>query len=395
MAKSVSSKISSSRSSSSRTASAKSGATGPKKSGADNSENTQKAPHGADGGIAGHGSDGLSSVVVDSYNLEIKDKDGFVGDRASGRAFRATLDEIRKTLRKTDDDPLGDEPSADISKATLDEALASGDPAAAGVVHGAVEHFAGELAYVTRRFLKSKAWSGTQRIVVGGGLKESRVGELAVGRAMMLLKTSGLDIDMEMIRHHPDEAGLIGCAHLAPSWIYQNHDSILAVDVGGSNIRCGVVDLNLKEKKDLSKAEVWKSELWRHRDEQPGRDEAVARLTDMLAGLIKQAEKKGRRLCPLIGIGVPGVINPDGSIARGGQNLPGNWESSRFNLANSVREAIPAIDGHDTAVVIHNDAVVQGLSQTPFMQDVTHWGVLTIGTGLGNARFTNRSRPGD
>jgi hypothetical protein len=24
------------------------------------------------------------------------------------------------------------------------------------------------------------------------------------------------------------------------------------------------------------------------------------------------------------------------------------------------------------------------------MQDIEHWGVLTIGTGLGNARFTNR-----
>jgi len=26
------------------------------------------------------------------------------------------------------------------------------------------------------------------------------------------------------------------------------------------------------------------------------------------------------------------------------------------------------------------------------MQDVEHWGVLTIGTGLGNARFTNRRK---
>jgi hypothetical protein len=26
------------------------------------------------------------------------------------------------------------------------------------------------------------------------------------------------------------------------------------------------------------------------------------------------------------------------------------------------------------------------------MQDVDHWGVLTIGTGLGNARFTNRHK---
>jgi hypothetical protein len=27
----------------------------------------------------------------------------------------------------------------------------------------------------------------------------------------------------------------------------------------------------------------------------------------------------------------------------------------------------------------------------PFMQDVARWGILTIGTGLGNARFTNRA----
>ena len=39
---------------------------------------------------------------------------------------------------------------------------------------------------------------------------------------------------------------------------------------------------------------------------------------------------------------------------------------------------------------MHNDAVVQGLSELPFVKDRKHWGVLTIGTGLGNARFTNR-----
>jgi hypothetical protein len=43
-------------------------------------------------------------------------------------------------------------------------------------------------------------------------------------------------------------------------------------------------------------------------------------------------------------------------------------------------------------VLMHNDGVVQGLSEAPFMQDVEHWGVLTIGTGLGNARFTNRRK---
>ena len=50
---------------------------------------------------------------------------------------------------------------------------------------------------------------------------------------------------------------------------------------------------------------------------------------------------------------------------------------------------------HDTAILMHNDGVVQGLSEVPFMQDVERWGVLTIGTGLGNARFTNRRKDKD
>ena len=40
---------------------------------------------------------------------------------------------------------------------------------------------------------------------------------------------------------------------------------------------------------------------------------------------------------------------------------------------------------------MHNEAVVQEVSEVPFMQDVEHWGVMAIGTGLGNARFTNRT----
>jgi hypothetical protein len=52
---------------------------------------------------------------------------------------------------------------------------------------------------------------------------------------------------------------------------------------------------------------------------------------------------------------------------------------------------IPDIGGHDTVIMMHNDGVVQGLSEVPFMQDYRRWGVLTIGTGLGNARFTNRT----
>ncbi len=39
---------------------------------------------------------------------------------------------------------------------------------------------------------------------------------------------------------------------------------------------------------------------------------------------------------------------------------------------------------------MHNDAVAQGLSEMPFLKNVARWGVLTIGTGLGNASFSAR-----
>ena len=343
-------------------------------------------------GIARHGAARLPSVDVDSFNIELKDDEGFLGDRASRGAFRKILDRWRKPLRRSGEDPFGDEPSEQISKKTLDAMLVGDDTEASAVVHSAIEEFALELAYVTRRFLKTKAWAKTERIVVGGGFRDSRLGELAIARTEIILKDEKFKIDLQPIRYHPDEAGLVGCLHLAPSWIFEAHDSIVAVDIGGTNIRCGVVETRWKKAPDLSKAAVWKAELWRHADEAPTREAAVKELVKMLKGLIAKAAADGLKLAPFIGIACPGVIDADGSIEKGAQNLPGNWESSKFNLPASLVEAIPEIGDHDTAIVMHNDGVVQGLSEIPFMQDVERWGVLTIGTGLGNARFTNRHK---
>jgi predicted NBD/HSP70 family sugar kinase len=343
-------------------------------------------------GIARHGASRLPSVEVDSFNVELKDDEGFLGDRASKGAFREILDGLRKPLKKNGDDPLGKKATEEIPKSDLDAVLVGDDVAAAALVHGAIEHFAQELAYVTGRFLKTKAWADTECIVVGGGFRQSRVGELAIARTNIILKAEDFDVDLVPIRFHPDDAGLIGTLHLAPSWIFEGHDSILAVDIGGTNIRCGVVETRWKKTPDLSKATVWKSELWRHADDEPTREGAVKRLVKMLKELIASAEGEGLKLAPFIGIACPGVIDADGSIEKGAQNLPGNWESSKFNLPASLVEAIPQIGDHDTAVLMHNDGVVQGLSEVPFMQDVERWGVLTIGTGLGNARFTNRRK---
>ena len=341
--------------------------------------------------IASHGATRLPAVDIDSYNIETKDDEGFLGDRASKGAFREILDKWRKELSKRGADPFGDELSGEISKQKLDLILTEGDPKAAGVLHGAIEEFAQELALVIRCYLKLKSWRDTSRIVVGGGFRASRVGEVVIGRTAVILRIDNIEIDVIPIRHDPDEAGLLGALHLAPSWLFKGHDAILAVDIGGTNIRAGVVEVNLKSASDLSKARVWKFELWRYGDEKNlTRDQAVGKLVKMLEKLITRATKEGLKLTPFIGIGCPGLICEDGSIERGAQNLPGNWVSKNFHLPAALVEAIPTIDKNETVVLLHNDAVVQGLSEVPFMRDVERWGVLTIGTGLGNARFTNR-----
>ncbi|MDO9711403.1 hypothetical protein [Paracraurococcus lichenis] len=340
-----------------------------------------------------HGAATLPAVTVDTYNAELRTPEGFLGDRASSRAFRAILDDWRKTLRQAGEaDPLGEAKTIDIPRKRLDELLASGEPEVAGLVHSVVEEFAQSLATVIRALLEEKAWRGTERIAIGGGMRGNRVGELAIGRASMLLKAEKVEIDLVPIRHDPDEAGMIGAVHLAPPWIFRGHDALLAIDIGGSNMRAGLVRPHLKKASDLSEACIWECDIWRHRDDKPAREAAIDRLCAMLLDLVRKAEKRELHLAPFIGVGCPGRILPDGSIETGAQNLPGNWESSRFNLPERLLAAVPEIDGHETVIAMHNDAVVQGLSQVPWMRDVTHWGVLTIGTGLGNARFTNRAR---
>jgi hypothetical protein len=340
-----------------------------------------------------HGAATLPSVEVESYNLEVEDEEGFVGDRASKGAFRHILEEMRETLYAAGGDPLGDTKSQALSKKDLNDLLIKGEAEAAAVVHSAIEQFAQQLAAVIKRFLRLKAWRDLECIAVGGGFRAGRVGELAIARTGIILKSQDIGIEVRPIHNDPDEAGLLGAAHLLPGWMLDSHDAMLAVDVGGTNIRAGLVKLNLEKAKDLSKATVQEMRLWRHADEDGiKRDDAVEGLSDMLSTLVKESKSEGLRLAPVIGVGCPGLIEEDGSISRGAQNLPGNWESSSFNLPSAVRAQIPRVRNHETMIVMHNDAVVQGLSELPYLGKAKRWGVLTVGTGLGNASFSRRRK---
>src|ERR1700709_2701477 len=88
-------------------------------------------------GIARHGATRLPSVDIDSFNIELKDDEGFIGDRASKGAFRKILEVVRKPLKKNGGDPLGKKAAGDIAKSDLDQALVGDDVTAAALVHGA------------------------------------------------------------------------------------------------------------------------------------------------------------------------------------------------------------------------------------------------------------------
>ena len=317
----------------------------------------------------------------------LRDQSGYVGDRASGRAFASILQGWRERMRDAGEDPLGDDRK--VSRQALDAILTRGEPPAAGLVMTAVEEFAQELVLVCRRLLRLETWRNTERIAIGGGFRASRIGELAIGRAGILLKTDECQVNLQPIRHDPDKAGLIGALHLAPPGMF-GRDAALAADIGGTNIRVGLISA-VEPMSQTSDARVLHTAQWRHADDKPDRETAVRRLAGMVRTMIDWAAAHDQRLVPFVGIGCPGVMRPDGSIERGGQNLPGNWEEGGFNLPSALGALLPEIEGQRPMIMMHNDAVLQGLSELPWMQDVTRWGILTIGTGLGNARFTNQS----
>src|SRR5258707_1249863 len=173
----------------------------------------------------------------------------------------------------------------------------------------------------------------------------SHIGELAMGRAAVILAEKST-LQLCSIGNHPDEAGLLGVVQLAPSWVLEGHDAVLAADIGGTNMRVGVIKLKLKNKEG-AKTEGLKRIRWRHADEKLGRDEAVDRLAHMLKELLGTAEAEQLKLAPFVGVACPGLIDERGTILRGGQNLPGNWEGEDFNLPHEIAGRLERLAGHE------------------------------------------------
>ena len=147
----------------------------------------------------------------------------------------------------------------------------------------------------------------------------------------------------------------------ARSWILDGPDAIIAADIGGANLRVGIVELKIK-KGDITKAGIWKSSLWHHKEDgDPTRDDAVAHMAAMIEEPVRSHRKKKLRLAPFVAVELSRPDYPRPRYHReGAQNLPGDWEEHDFSLSTSFARRLPLINGHEPLFVIHNDAVVQG-----------------------------------
>lgn len=340
-----------------------------------------------------HGVCQTEQASIDAYSLEVEDSEGLVGDQASQTAFRQVLKDWQVALERVGSTPFGDDTADELSNDELDRMAREGNSEAAQAIALAIHEFSARLAYAVGRFMHHEQWTGVERIVVGGGFKESVIGRLAIRRTQHRLAQEGLQVELRRLHHEADDGGLVGWAHLHPHGPPQR--AFLAVDIGGTHVRCGIVApvgtaQGLSSGAQALDAQVVQREKWRHADTEGEHADLVEGIVAMLNRLEDHAKAHQIALLPFIGIGCPGVIRSDGSIERGAQNLPPDWQSASFHLPRRIAENVPTLGGAKTLVLMHNDAVVQGLSELPHTQDVRRWAVLTIGTGLGNASFTNK-----
>lgn len=337
-----------------------------------------------------HGRCDLPSMEISSYSLPLRAGERFLGDLASGSEFRTILSRERKKILAADDPPFGRQRTKEIDGEVLDAALRSreGD-AEAVVIERALDTFSDRFAAVLLQFLETEAWRGTERIVCGGGLMEGEIGADLLRRAQARLREAAVDIRLQRLHHPPDDAGMIGWAYAAPTDILAEGEGFAAVDIGGTNLRWGIVRIE-RSAGNRDRLTMMKRDKWCHADHDVSRREVVEHIASGVQAAIDEAEAKGVHLAPFVGLSCPGVLEPDGRLASGGQNLPGDWSEDGFDLPREVASRMKRVAGREPLVLLHNDAVIQALSDVPRMKDVERWAAVTLGTGLGNCSFRDR-----
>ena len=141
------------------------------------------------------------------------------------------------------------------------------------------------------------------------------------------------------------------------------HDLAIAVDLGGTNVRCSVINRAGQE-------------LFRARESSEA-DEGVDAVIARIARLIDAAAAdQAVDAAVAVGVAAPGPLDPKRGVVRYAPNLPG-WDEV------PLRDRLVELTGR--TVVIGNDANVQALGEYYFgaAQDVQNLVYIALGTGFG------------
>jgi glucokinase len=145
----------------------------------------------------------------------------------------------------------------------------------------------------------------------------------------------------------------------------QNLSQAIGVDIGGTSIKLGVVDL---EKGKILRETSFKTPNASAKETA----EILARHVNVLIHQYPDITS--------IGIGVPGAMNPERTLVQYPPNFP-KWEIEPFT--QYVQDALPIVE----LVVMDNDAKAAALAEQKFgaASDEKFFLLATLGTGIGGA----------
>ncbi len=144
----------------------------------------------------------------------------------------------------------------------------------------------------------------------------------------------------------------------------------IGVDLGGTNLRAGIVDVETGQVTGLRPVPTLARE---------GHDAVMERMADLIRSIIAASESK----ISGIGIGVPGVLNLDRGTVVFLPNLPDRWENVPLSAVIAHRVGLP--------VYLLNDvrAITYGEWKFGAGRGVETMACFAIGTGIGGGLVIN------
>jgi len=140
-----------------------------------------------------------------------------------------------------------------------------------------------------------------------------------------------------------------------------------AIDVGGTGIKYGVVSADGNT--------IWEESIPTQADQ--GREAVVARICEVVRGIEQRSPE-----IVAIGLGVPGIVDPDTKHVQSPPNLPG-WDD--VDLLASIRQVT------SKPVDLENDANAAALAEALMGagRDEPNFLYATLGTGIGGGIILN------